>query len=52
MAVTIVPKPAFQECKISLDEEVGRDQEETVIPDGIYVEDMDALEASALLACG
>lgn len=52
MAVTLVPKPAFQECKIVLDGETDGTQEETVIHDGVYVEDMDALEASALLACG
>jgi len=50
MAVTLVPKPAFQECQIYLvnDEK----QEDTVIPDGIYVDDMDPVEASALVACG
>ena len=50
MAVTLVPKPAFQECQIYLvnDEK----QEETVIPDGIYVDEMDPVEASALVACG
>lgn len=52
MAVTLVPKPAFQECKIVLDGDTDGTQEETVIQDGVYVEDMDALEASALIACG
>lgn len=51
MAVTIVPKPAFQECKIILDEVVS-DKEEEVVPDGVYVEGIDALEASTLVACG
>ena len=52
MAVTIVPKPAFQECKILLADQVSNKQEEEVIPDGVYVENVDALEASALVACG
>lgn len=50
MAVTLVPKPAFQECQIYLVED--ENQEETVIPDGIYVDEMDPVEASALVACG
>jgi len=51
MAVTIVPKPAFQECQIYLVED--ENQEETVIiPDGIYVDEMDPVEASSLVACG
>lgn len=54
MAVTIVPKPAFQECSIQLAEENKMDsQEETVrIPDGIYVEDIDPVEAEAIVASG
>jgi hypothetical protein len=53
MAVTIVPKPAFQECKIILVDDMNNEkQEETVIPDGVYVEDVDPMEASALVACG
>lgn len=54
MAATIVPKPAFQECTIVLeaDEQPMIDQEEEVIPDGIYVEDVDPIEAAALVACG
>ena len=52
MAVTIVPKPAFQECKIILAEQLSKKQEDEVIPDGVYVENVDALEASALVACG
>ena len=51
MAVTIVPKPAFQECRIILDEMVSY-KEEDVVPDGVYVEGVDELEASALVACG
>ena len=50
MAVTLVPKPAFQECQIYLVED--EKQEDTVIPDGTYVDEMDAVEASALVACG
>jgi hypothetical protein len=50
MAVTLVPKPAFQECQIYLVED--EKQEDIVIPDGVYVDEMDAVEASALVACG
>jgi hypothetical protein len=50
MAVTLVPKPAFQECQIYLVED--EKQEDIVIPDGVYVDDMDPVEASALVACG
>jgi len=50
MAVTLVPKPAFQECQIYLVDD--ENQEETVIPNGIYVDEMDPVEASALVACG
>lgn len=49
MAVTLVPKPAFQECTIKIEED---DQEEDVIPDGVYAEDVDPTEASSLVACG
>jgi hypothetical protein len=49
MAVTIVPKPAFQECTIEIEEDK---QEDEVLPDGVYVEDVDPSEASALVACG
>jgi len=54
MGVTIVPKPAFQECKIVIadDEEQNNNQEDSMIPDGIYVDDVDALDAEALVACG
>ena len=53
MAATIVPKPAFQECSISLVEDgLPTTQEETMIPDGIYVDDLDAADAEALVACG
>jgi hypothetical protein len=52
MGVTIVPKPAFQECKIFLVEEEKEIQEDNVIPDGVYVEDVDPTEAASLVACG
>ncbi len=56
MAVTIVPKPAFQECRIYLDENttVGESQEDKMnsIPDGVYAEDVDETEANAIVACG
>jgi len=53
MAVTIVPKPAFQECKILLAEDgVDTTTEEPVINDGIYYEDADPNETAALIACG
>lgn len=51
MAATIVPKPAFQECKIFLKEE-GTHQEDTVIPDGVYAEEVDPADAAAIVACG
>ena len=52
MAVTLVPKPAYQECKVELVNEMGREQEEEVIQDGVYVEGVNPLDASALIACG
>jgi len=54
MAITIVPKPAFQECKILIDsDELENPQEEIMIlNDGIYVDDVDASDAAALVACG
>jgi hypothetical protein len=53
MAATIVPKPAFQECSITLIEGgLPTTQEDTMIPDGIYVDDVDAADAEALVACG
>jgi hypothetical protein len=53
MAVTIVPKPAFQECFIQIIEESAETQEENVIvPDGVYVDGVNPLDASAIVACG
>lgn len=53
MGITIVPKPAFQECIIFLDSEqqTNNPQEETVLEDGIYVDNVDELDASSLVAC-
>lgn len=51
MGATIVAKPAFQEVLIFLDETLVP-QEDTVIPDGIYFDDADPLDAAALIACG
>jgi hypothetical protein len=54
MGVTIVPKPAFQECKITLqiEESYNNQQEDPLISDGIYADDSDSLDAQALIACG
>lgn len=53
MAVTIVPKPAFQECKIILADELEEDpQEEEMISDGVYVENVDPVDAEAVVASG
>jgi hypothetical protein len=57
MAVTIVPKPAFKECEILIvDDESDADSteetEEHMIPDGVYVDQVDAMDAEALVACG
>ena len=51
MAVTIVPKPAFQECFIQLVEEDTEAQEGEVVPDGVYVDGVNPLDASAIVAC-
>ena len=53
MAVTIVPKPAFQECFIQIINDGAEIQEEDVlVPDGVYVDGVNPLDASALVACG
>lgn len=52
MGVTIVPKPAFQECQISIAPSGDTNQEETVLPNGIYADDADASDALSLVACG
>lgn len=54
MAATIVAKPAFQECTISVDDNYSGNQEDQVIPaDGIYEESVDSFVAGeALIASG
>ena len=55
MAVTIVPKPAFEECKIYIEEDTNSpQQEEEMKPmtDGVYVDQINDLDAAALVACG
>ena len=53
MAVTLVPKPAYQECTIELVDNAGENQEDKeVIQDGVYVDGVNPLDASALVACG
>ena len=51
MGVTVVPKPAFQECKIYIVDEPTQNQEEPVLPDGDYVEEPADTDAEALVAC-
>lgn len=48
MGATLVAKPAFQECTISLDP-IG---EVTTIKDGIYVESPSEIDAQAIVAAG
>jgi len=52
MAVTLVPKPAYQECTIELVEAAENQEEQEVIQDGVYVDGVNPLDASALVACG
>ncbi len=57
MGITIVPKPAFQECHIYIDR-TATDGEVPIVADGTYAgvpsneEDVEALVAAALLAAG
>jgi DNA-binding ferritin-like protein len=51
MGVTLVPKPAFQECKIMLVDDINDVQEEPVLQDGEYVEQPAESDAAALVAC-
>jgi DNA-binding ferritin-like protein len=51
MGVTLVPKPAFQECKILLVDEIVDVQEDPMLPDGEYVEQPAEADAAALVAC-
>jgi hypothetical protein len=52
MAVTLVPKPAFQECQIYLVDSDKNQEDSVTMPDGVYADEMDPIEASALVACG
>lgn len=55
MAVTIVPKPAFEQCQIYIDDEsepISQEEKMENVPDGVYVEDLDELDAQAIVACG
>lgn len=58
MAVTLVPKPAFQECSIEIEIEETpeadvEEEESEMLPDGIYIGDsIDPTDASAIVACG
>jgi hypothetical protein len=54
MAATIVAKPAFQECTISIEENYPGNQENEMIPaDGIYEESLDSFgEIQAITASG
>ncbi|UDL15875.1 hypothetical protein QEH42_gp084 [Microbacterium phage Pumpernickel] len=52
MAVTIVAKPAFQECTISIVPEATVSEEEPVLEEGIHAEIPDPLDEVALVAAG
>jgi hypothetical protein len=53
MAVTIVAKPAFQECTISIvPEAIVADEEEEILEEGVYAEEPDPVDAVALIAAG
>jgi len=53
MAVTIVPKPAFQECKIYMPDNGDEyAPEEQIMQDGIYTDEVDLQDAAAIMACG
>ena len=51
MGVTIVAKPAFQECSIELIADDDIEQEEPLVADGIYMDRLTASDAEALTAC-
>lgn len=51
MGITIVAKPAFQECAIQIEEDFVI-PEDDLIPDGIYVDEVDPIDAAALVAAG
>ena len=53
MGMTIVPKPAFQECFIALtDEDSGAQEEEMQPQDGVYEESVETLDSEAIVASG
>ena len=56
MGATIVAKPAFQECSIHIvhndNNQPTLPKESTKMQDGIYVDEVDAADAQALVACG
>jgi hypothetical protein len=53
MGITIVPKPAFQECTIALfDDEDGTQEEEMQPQDGVYEETVETLDSEAIVASG
>ena len=56
MAVTIVPKPAFEQCRIAIDGSIDEYQAEEplMLKDGEHIatEDITPIEAAALVACG
>lgn len=52
MGVTIVAKPAFQECTIEMAPVRDQTLEENVLPDGIITEEADPIDAVALVAAG
>lgn len=52
MGVTIVAKPAFQECTIEMAPERQITLEDDVLPDGIITEEVNPMETAALVAAG
>ncbi len=52
MGATIVAKPAFQECTIEMAPLRNHTLEDDVLPDGIITEEVDPMEAVALVAAG
>ena len=53
MGITIVPKPAFQECTIALfEDEAGTQEEEMQPQDGVYEETVETLDSEAIVASG
>lgn len=52
MGITIVPKPAFEECLIMIDQPATMDTGDDIVPDGLYEDQLDDLdgELAALAA--